>query len=124
MSNMRNFDMLKTQCYFKLAEYVNTWKIRISVNDTEFKDKLCEELDIIVEIWLDQDGKIKIIKKEDIIAKLGRSPDYSDMLMMRMYYELKKYNLEEEVLDEDNWDPWDIFIDDEIDEEEIILTPY
>lgn len=87
ISNVRNYDMLKTQCYFKLAEYVNSWKIKISVNDTEFKEKLIEELDIIVEVWLDKDAKISIIKKEDIIKKLWRSPDYADMLMMRMYYE-------------------------------------
>jgi len=42
--------MLKTQCYFKLAEYVNSGKIKISVTDEEFKAKLIEELDIIVEI--------------------------------------------------------------------------
>lgn len=90
VSNVRNYDMLKTQCYFKLAEYVNSGKIKISVNDEEFKEKLIEELDIIVEIWLDKDTKISIIKKEDIIKKLWRSPDYADMLMMRMFYELFK----------------------------------
>lgn len=42
--------MLKTQCYFKLAEYVNTGKIRISVDDVEFREKLIEELDVIVEV--------------------------------------------------------------------------
>lgn len=88
VSNMRNYDMLKTQCYFKLAEYVNSWKIKISVRDEEFKQKLIEELDIIVQIDMDKDSKIKIIKKEDLINKLWRSPDYADMLMMRMYYEL------------------------------------
>jgi hypothetical protein len=90
ISNVRNYDMLKTQCYFKLAELVNTWKIRISVDDIEFKNKLIEELDVIVEVWLDQDWKTRIIKKEDMIAKLWRSPDCSDMLMMRMFFELDK----------------------------------
>ena len=33
ISTVRNYDMLKTQCYFRLAEYVNTGKIRISVQD-------------------------------------------------------------------------------------------
>jgi hypothetical protein len=42
--------MLKTQCYFKLAELVNTGQIRISVEDSDFKEKLIEELDIIVEV--------------------------------------------------------------------------
>jgi len=125
ISNVRNYDMLKTQCYFKLAEYVNTGKIKISVNDVEFKEKLIEELDIIVEIWLEQDGKIKIIKKEDIIAKLGRSPDFADMVMMRMYYELHKLSeLEEEEVKKNEDDPLELFIDDEIDESEIHLDPY
>lgn len=91
LSNVRNFDMLKTQCYFKLAEYINSGKIRISVTDHDIKSKIIEELDVIVEIWLDQDWKTKIIKKEDIIAKIGRSPDFSDMLMMRMFYELWRW---------------------------------
>lgn len=90
ISTVRNYDMLKTQCYFKLAELVNTGQIRISVEDTDFREKLIEELDIIVEVWLDQDWKTRIIKKEDMIAKLWRSPDVADMVMMRMFYELDK----------------------------------
>jgi hypothetical protein len=69
---------------------VNTGQIRISVEDTDFREKLIEELDIIVEVWLDQDWKTRIIKKEDMIAKLWRSPDVADMVMMRMFYELDK----------------------------------
>ena len=119
--------MLKTQCYFKLADYVNTWKIRISVDDMDFKNKLIEELDVIVEIWLDQDWKTRIIKKEDIIAKLWRSPDCSDMVMMRMFFELDKresMDTEEEKKDPLE-DPLWIFKDDDI-EEEIIMdfSPY
>ena len=116
ISTKRNYDMLKTQCYFKLAEYVNTWNIRISVDDTAIKEKLIEELDIIVEMGLDQDSKIKIIKKEDIIAKLGRSPDFSDAMMMRMYYEVMKREslVEEEKEIDPTEDPLGIFKEDEI----------
>ena len=118
--------MLKTQCYYKLAEYVNTGKIRISVSDTEFKEKLIEELDVIVEVWLDQDGKVKMIKKEDIIAKLWRSPDYADAVMMRMYYEVDK---REWVMDEEDKidhleDPLGIFKEDDIDEVSIDFSVY
>lgn len=126
ISTVRNFDMLKTQCYFKLADYVNTGKIRISVEDVEFKSKLIEELDIIIEIWLDQDGKTRIIKKEDIIAKLWRSPDYSDMLMMRMFYELDK---RESIVDEPEKPRFEHPIDeiifkDDFPDEELVLSPY
>lgn len=126
ISTKRNYDMLKTQCYFKLAEYVNTWKIRISVDDTAIKDKLVEELDIIVEMGLDQDSKIKIIKKEDIIAKLWRSPDFSDAMMMRMYYEVMKRDslIEEEEAKNNEDDPLGLFEMDDIDELEIDLSVY
>lgn len=126
ISTVRNFDMLKTQCYFKLAEYVNTGKIRISVQDTEFKEKLIEELDVIVEIGLDQDAKTRIIKKEDIIAKLWRSPDVADMIMMRMYFELDKrewMDTEEENKDPLE-DPLGIFLEDEVEEVELSFSPY
>lgn len=126
ISTVRNFDMLKTQCYFKLAEYVNTWKISISVNDPEIKDKLTEELDIIVEIWLDKDSKTRIIKKEDIIAKLWRSPDVADMVMMRMYFELDKreWLIDEEQEKDPTEDPLWIFKEDEIDEINIDFSVY
>lgn len=124
ISTVRNFDMLKTQCYFKLAEMVNTWQIRISVQDDDLKNKLIEELDIIVEVWLDQDNKTRIIKKEDIIAKLWRSPDIADMVMMRMYYELDKLIPIEEAEEKDPLeDPLWIF-DDEDEEIEISFNPY
>lgn len=126
ISTKRNYDMLKTQCYFKLAEYVNTGKIRISIDDPAIKEKLIEELDIIVEMWLDQDSKIKIIKKEDIIAKLWRSPDFSDAMMMRMYYEVIK---REWIIDEEDKvdpleDPLGIFKKDEIEEVSIDFSVY
>jgi len=125
ISTVRNYDMLKTQCYFKLAELVNTGQIRISVEDTDFREKLIEELDIIVEVWLDQDGKTRIIKKEDMIAKLWRSPDVADMVMMRMFYELDKRSPIEEAEEENNEDdPLWIFKDDEVDEIQIDFSPY
>lgn len=127
ISTLRNYDMLKTQCYFKLAEYVNLWKIRISVDNKTFKEKLIEELDVIVEIWLDKDWKIKIIKKEDVIAKLGRSPDFSDAMMMRMFYEVsKREGIKEEEVAPKYEHPMDeiIFKDDEIVEDEINFTPF
>ena len=37
---------------------------------------------------MDKDGKLKLIPKENIRSIIGRSPDYSDAIMMRMYYEL------------------------------------
>ena len=126
ISTVRNFDMLKTQCYFKLAEYVNEWKITISVQDSEFREKLIEELDVIVEIGLDQDSKTRIIKKEDIIAKLGRSPDVSDMIMMRMYFEIDKRESMDTIESPKDplEDPLWLFKDDEVNEIELDFWVY
>ena len=85
----RNYVNLKTQCYFEFAKYVNEWKVRWDI-DGKVKQYLAEELDIVVQVDIDKDSKIKIISKEEIKEKLARSPDYSDAMMMRFYFELKK----------------------------------
>lgn len=81
----RNYANLKTQCYFLLAKIVNDNLMYVKIEEQE---KLSEELDIIVQVDIDKDSKIKIISKEDIKNKLWRSPDYSDALMFRMYFDL------------------------------------
>ncbi len=81
----RNYANLKTQCYFELARVVNDNIMYINIPE---QSKIEEELDIIVQIDLDKDSKIRIISKDDIKEKLWRSPDYSDTLMMRMYFVL------------------------------------
>ena len=83
-----NFQNLKTQCFFKLAEMVNTGKI--AIKDTSHKQAIIEELEIIKRDKIDKDTqKLAIIPKDTIKSLLGRSPDYADALMMRMWYEVK-----------------------------------
>jgi len=81
----RNYQNLKTQCYFLLSKIVNDNLMFVKIEE---QDKLVEELDIVVQVDIDKDSKIKIISKESIKEKLWRSPDYADALMMRMYFEL------------------------------------
>lgn len=84
-----NFWSLKDQCYYMLSQYVNEWKITYKWPSDIF-GKLVEELDVVVQIDIDKDWPYRIIKKEDIKNKLGRSPDLSDAMMMRMFYEIRK----------------------------------
>ena len=37
----------------------------------------------------DKDGKLRILPKEKIKESLGRSPDWLDIFIMRMFYEVK-----------------------------------
>ena len=88
-----NYQNLKTQCYFKLAEKINSNEINIFDWSLEVKDKLIQELSLVKRKNIDKDGKLQIISKEEIKAMIGRSPDYSDALMMRMYFEYKQARL-------------------------------
>lgn len=107
-----NFQNLRSQCYFKLSEYVNEHKLAIRV--TKFKTNiegytleqslsdLEQELDQIKR--KDAEGKPAIVSKNEIKEQLGRSPDFADVLMMRMFFEFKKPDdIEEEELVRRSW---------------------
>lgn len=85
-----NFSNLKAQCSYKLAEYVNGHKIAIENVGQDIKDFIIEELEQIKTKDADKDGKKKVISKDEIKEVIGRSPDYSDTLMMRMWFELDR----------------------------------
>ncbi len=80
-----NYLNLKTQCYFLLSEKVNNQAIYIA--DDSHKEEIIEELEQIKQKDADKDGKLKIKGKEEVKEMLGRSPDFADALMMRMYFE-------------------------------------
>lgn len=85
--SVENFANLKTQCYYKLAEYINRNEIYVQC-DSKIESFLTEELELIrLSKELDV-NRITLISKDDIKKRIGRSPDYSDALMMRMYFML------------------------------------
>lgn len=83
-----NFQNIKTQCYYKLAETVNRNEIYINCNEKQ-SQQLTEELEMVRLARETDATKIALINKDEIKKKIGRSPDYSDALMMRIYFELK-----------------------------------
>lgn len=93
-----NFENLKTQCSYKLAEMVNASLVYADIKDLELTAKLIEELEQIKQRDMDKDGKKKIVSKDKIKELLGRSPDVCDMFMMRMYFEIKKQSKERTVM--------------------------
>lgn len=78
---------LKSECYFKLAEYVNENKIFIK--DQAYKEQIIQELEQMRKIANPDDNKLRVEKKSDLKERLGRSPDFMDMMCMRMFTELK-----------------------------------
>ena len=85
--NGENFNHLKSQCYFYLADMVNKGKVFVSC-DLEIRTAITEELEIVRMHNADKDGKRAVEPKDKMKEQLGRSPDYADMLMMTMYFEL------------------------------------
>lgn len=83
-----NFQNLKTQCYYKLAETINRNEIYIDCNEKQ-EQLLTEELEMVRLARETDASKIALINKDEIKKKIGRSPDYSDALMMRLFFELK-----------------------------------
>ena len=83
-----NYQNLKTQCYYKLADLINKGQIGINCSDVNVKQHIIEELEQVRTKDADKDNKLQIIPKDTIKAILGRSPDYADALAMRMFYEI------------------------------------
>lgn len=87
--NNENYQNLKTQCYYKLAEMTQSNSLYISAAiSAAQKEEIIEEFEQIKASDLDKDGKLKIQNKETTKSMLNRSPDYSDAIMLRMYFEV------------------------------------
>lgn len=89
-----NYENLKTQCYYHLAAKINEAGIYIAAEmPNDLCTELTEELEQVKRRDMDSDGRLKMTTKEQVKAVIGRSPDLSDCLMMRMFFELDKGKL-------------------------------
>lgn len=84
-----NYANLKTQCYYTLADRVNKSMIYIQTENIQIQNLIVQELEQVRRKNFDKDGKLQLIGKDEVKTSIGRSPDYSDALMMRMIYELR-----------------------------------
>lgn len=83
-----NFQNLKAQCVFKLAELVETHKMSIRPQDDT--DTIIEEISTLRQVDPDKEMKLRVTPKDEQKEALGRSPDLADTFIMRMYFELLK----------------------------------
>jgi hypothetical protein len=80
---------LRSQCVFTLADLINNHKLAVKTEDARIKEAIIEELSHYQDTSAG-DGKKMATAKEDIKEVTGRSPDITDTLIMRMYFELKE----------------------------------
>ena len=83
-----NFPNVKTQCYYRLAEIINRNEIYINCNE-EQERFITEELEMVRLAKEVDTTKIVLKSKDDIKKAIGRSPDYSDAIMLRVSFTLK-----------------------------------
>jgi hypothetical protein len=76
---------LRSQCVFTLAKLVNDHGIAVRTDDQRIRSQIIEELSSYQDASKG-DGKRMATQKDDIKAIIGRSPDISDTLFMRMYF--------------------------------------
>jgi len=87
-----NYKNLRSQCGFMLADLIMNHKIAITDPnlDEPTKEMIIEDLQQLKKKDTPIESALQLIPKEEIKEALGRSPDFSDMMMMRMYFELDK----------------------------------
>lgn len=84
-----NYDNLKSQCGYRMADRINNSGLYIEDADPKQKEMIVEEMEQVKQKDVDSEGKKAVMPKELVKEAIGRSPDYWDAIMMREYFELK-----------------------------------
>ena len=85
----QNFSNLKSQCYVKLSDMFREGNISLNILEPSLIEDLTQELLAVKLKDVDKDNKVAVQSKDDMKRLLGKSPDLSDSLMMRMLLEIK-----------------------------------
>lgn len=84
-SDKDKFKNLRAECYYKLASLVNNAEIHVKGVTEDQRNEIVRELGQVKEKYPgDPEKKHAIVPKSEIQDKIGRSPDFADVLMMRM----------------------------------------
>ncbi len=86
---MPEYKNLQVQCLYKLAEIINEGGIWIKAEcSNEEKQQIVQEL-FQIQSKNTNNRKLDCKSKADIKQDIGRSPDWRDLIMMRVWFDLK-----------------------------------
>ena len=85
----KQYENLKSECGYKLSNEIQKIFIECDIQKQDIED-INQELAQLKTYDSDKDGKLRILPKAKIKDNIGRSPDWLDVFIMRMYYEVKK----------------------------------
>lgn len=83
-----NYQNLKAQCNFLMSGLINDRKVYEPCENMGLLSKIKQEMDWVRERSMDEDGKRKIISKDEVKQAIRRSPDEWDSIFMRAFFEL------------------------------------
>jgi len=83
-----NFNSLKSQCAFFLADKINKKEIYIPTTNIDFKEMILQELEQLKQKDA-PDQRLSLISKEVMKKNISRSPDFLDSIMMRSYFDIQ-----------------------------------
>jgi len=89
--NGEPFQHLKSQLFFKFAQLINTGQIGLT--DSTYRDDIIQQLEAHKRFNIEKDGRAEVTPKSVVKQMIGKSPDFADALVMRMYFEYKKASL-------------------------------
>ncbi len=97
---IHNYANLKAQCWFELANYVNSGWIGVTKEiKVEEREMIIEDLEQIKQKDPGKDQPLRVLTKEEIKEQLGRSTDIGDAMMMRMFFIVNKSEMVLEFLE-------------------------
>ncbi len=85
---VENFDNLKSQCGFRMAEIINVNGLYLECEEWMIP-LIIEELEQVKQKLLDSDMKKGLMPKDKVKEAIGRSSDFWDAILMRIWFELK-----------------------------------
>ena len=90
-SNRKEYANKKAECAWMLAALINKREIKV-VCSADQQESIIKELSICLkrDNTYNDIQKKKLISKDEMKKLLGHSPDYLDMLLMRMYFEVSQ----------------------------------
>ena len=83
-----NYKNIKSQVSFMFADAANNSSVFIRYPNESVKTNIIEEVEQIRSDTVDSDLKISIMPKDKVKENIHRSPDYSDMIVMRWWFDL------------------------------------
>lgn len=85
-----NYENLRAQCSYHLSEKAKSRSVSVSEPNLETRERIAQDLAQLKRRDAEKEGKLKVTKKEDMKAALGRSPDCGDTMMMRSYFDVRQ----------------------------------